>query len=169
MKTNQIAKLLFKSNDTFQHFQKLLQYGFMNGIQSIGIMPNLFKNEICGELNNATKTITIFIPLTLDTINDKQLITVLAHEIGHFLSLNFANDNEYMFYLFHTIEKAKNTRKPISAIEKCLILEEELFAWENAKSLLKELNILKHVENDLHDDFHYSYENYLEIPALNDY
>jgi hypothetical protein len=141
----------------------------MNGISSIGMLPNFFKNEISGEYDNVTKAITIFIPLELDTINEKQLITVLAHEIGHHLSLNFTNDHDYLYYYFHTNDKARQSDDPISTIEKCLILEEELSAWENAVELLKELNMLDHVLDDLHDDFHYSYENYLDISELHDY
>lgn len=164
MTSETISKLLFKKQDYFEDFQKLLQFGFMNGVQSIALSPNWIKDEVAGTYDNVTKSIIILIPLNTNKLNEKHLITSLAHEIGHHMSLNFANDYEYLYHYFQTNEKTASDNYRISEFEKSLLLEEELFAWENALDVLKELNILSKVEKDLHEDFHYSYEQYMNIP-----
>lgn len=165
--TTNIGNILFKEKSAFKQFKKLLQYGYVNGITSINLSPNFLKNEITGLYDNNTKAITIFIPLQMDELDDAKLITTLAHEIGHHFSLTFANDYEYLYHYFNIQYKAALSDKPIHPVEKALILEEELFAWESAKLILDELEIMKSVEKTFLEDFHYSYEHYLEIAENN--
>lgn len=167
-----IKKMLFPKKDQLNDFNLLKEYCLIHGILSVSLNLSFFVDPIHEPIDIDGSSLTIhdkkYIEVSYNLAEKKPFLVILtvAHELGHFFS-QLCQTKEESQIIERAYRKELNGRR-LTTEENSVIYKEEKTAWDNARLIMKELDLYEKYKELFEIDRENTLKTYKTLPKYMD-